>query len=495
MILSHRRPVALAGIMGGADTEIKPATKSMLLESANFNPYVIRRCANRLGHRTDASARFEKSLDPANTVLAIQRFVHLGRAEFENLTLASRLSDAFPKPPGELTVPLDPDYARRFMGHDVSREEMTRILSSLEFEVADRGETLSVKVPSFRATRDIEIEADLIEEIARFVGYNNIEPAFPEVSIKVLHRNALQTLERATLRTWTLGLGMNEVYGYIWYDAAWCGAIGYEPGECLTLRNPAAAGLERLRRSLMPGLLAAAELNRHHHSEFRLVELGSTFDRVNGEHAERRCVGVLTGALRKSAEDELLAELKGAAETWGWQVLSSPVSFAAAAADPGRPWEDANKTAAIAVEGRTIGKAGVVPLDLRRRMDEHLAAWSFAWAEFALDGVTDLLVKFPPLGTVPAFPEVELDFSVLVDAGRRYTDVTKALRAFEHRLLKRLTFVGSYEGKSVPPGKRSMTLRARIGDAARTLVDADVTVFREAFERHLAARGADLRTA
>jgi len=485
MIMSRRRPVALAGIMGGANTEIKPSTRSMLLESANFNPYVIRRCANRLGHRTDASARFEKSLDPANTVLAVQRFVYLGKQEFANLTLASRLSDAYPRPASEVNVTLDPQYASQFMGHDVSRSEITRILTALEFAVADHGDMMTVKVPSFRATRDVSIEADLIEEIARFVGYNTIQPTFPEVSVRVLERNPLPALERNTLRLWTHGLGMNEVYAYLWYDAAWCAKLGYDPGECVTLKNPAATGLERLRQSLLPGLLAAAELNRHHFSEIKLIELGSAFPTINGVHAEQRHVGVLTGVRRKSAEDQLLAELKGAVDTWAWQVLARPAEFLEVPVDARRPWELGGKTAGIAVEKRGIGRIGAVPLDLRRRMDEHLAAWSFAWAEFALDGVIDLVTAFPPLMSAPAYPEVELDFSVLVDAADRFADFAQSLREFDHELLRRLTFVGSYEGKSVPEGKRSMTFRARIGDPHRTLVDAD---FSDAFGYSLVLR-------
>ena len=495
MIMCRRKPVALAGIMGGAETEIKPSTRSMLLESANFDPYVIRRCTSRLAHRTDASARFEKSLDPANTVLAIQRFVYLGKSVFEDLTLASRLSDAYPKPLPKVSVTLDPHYACRFMGHHVTRDEITRILTALEFKVADNGETMTVEVPGFRATRDIEIEADVIEEIARFVGYNTIEPSFPEVTVRALERNPLQSLERASLRLLTQGLGMTEIYRYLWCDLAWCETLGYDPGECLTLRNPAAAGLERLRPSLLPGLLAAADLNRHHFSQFKLVELGSVFPRAENDHVERRRIGVLFGVRGKTAEDRQLAELKGAIETWSWQTLSHPVEFVSAEAEASHPWEHPYKTAMVRIADRDIGRVGAAPLELRRRMDDHLAAWAFAWAEWELDDLTDMVSAHAKLAVVPAYPEVELDFSVLVDGARRFTEVRRSIGAFDDVLVRRVTFVGSYEGGSVPAGKRSMTFRIRIGDPTRTLVDADVARFREAFEQHLTQCGAELRRA
>ncbi len=493
MILSNRKPIALAGIMGGLETEISENTKSMLLESANFNPYIIRRTTNALGHRTDASARFEKSLDPAHTVLAVQRFVHLARAEYENLTLSSRLSDAHPNPPVPLSITVDPNHVRDFMGHDVSRERMIDILTALEFNVTEDGERLTVDVPSFRATRDIEMDVDIIEEIARFVGYDNIAPQFPRVQVRALETNPLQQLERRTLRVFVDGLNMVETYRYLWEDRDWCAKLGYDLAGSLTLRNPPAAGLENMRATLIPGLLEVADLNRHHFAEMKLVELGSAFPPSNGDHIERRRVGILCGARQKAADDRLLAMLKGHIETWAWQTLSHAAAFDAAAASA-HPWEHPDKTAVIHIGDRAIGRTGVVPFDLRRCIDEHLSAWSFAWAEFDLEDLVGMLDNFAPLSAVPPFPEVELDFSVLTDASRRFSDIRRELSAFDDLLLRRVTFVDSYEGKSVPQGKRSMTFRAKISASDRTLVEDDVTRFRAVFEQHLAKCGLRLRT-
>lgn len=494
MITCHRKPIALAGIMGGSETEISATTKTILLESANFNPYTIRKCANSLGHRTDASTRFEKSLDPAHTVLGIQRFVHLGKAEFANLTLASRLSDAYPKPLAKVSVSLDPEYVGKFMGHEVTRQRIIQILEALEFKITDHGTTMTVEVPSFRATRDIEIEADIIEEIARFVGYDTIEPSYPEVSVRAQNRNPLHQIERSSLQLLTQGLGMTEIHRYLWYDRAWCTEMGYVPGDCLTLRNPAAAGMERLRKSLLPGLLAAADLNRRHFSQFKILELGSVFPGATGTHVERRRIGMLSGVRSKAAEDQRLAELKGNIDTWAWQILSHPATFHPVEAEPTRPWEHSAKTAGVHIGGREVGRVSAVPFELRRKMDEHLAAWSFVWAELELDGLTDMTADFSKLSPVPAFPEVELDFSVLVDATRRYADVRRAVAEFDDQLLRRITFVDSYDGESAPTGKRAMTLRACIGDPKRTLVDADLVHFREAFQQHLANCRMELRT-
>jgi phenylalanyl-tRNA synthetase beta chain len=165
MIQCNRRSVALAGIMGGADTEITPQTKSLLLESANFEPATIRRCATALGHRTDASARFEKSLDPQHTVLAIRRFVYLARPELPEMRFTSRLSDCFPSPPPPVVVEVDPAFVSRYVGRSVSAKTVRSILEPLEFKVQPAGDKLKVTVPTFRATKDVTIEADVIEEV------------------------------------------------------------------------------------------------------------------------------------------------------------------------------------------------------------------------------------------------------------------------------------------------------------------------------------------
>lgn len=493
MILSDRKPVALAGVMGGASTEISDKTETVLLESANFHPHIIRKCAAALSHRTDASARFEKSLDPAHTVLAIQRFVQLAKPEFANFSLASKLSDGYPKPLKPVSVSVDPAFAARFMGHPVTAKQFTDILTALEFKVKNEGDKLIVDVPSFRATRDIEIEADIIEEVARYVGYNNIEPDFPEVTIRALDPNKLQRLEKRALQLLTQSFGCHEIFRYLWYDSEFLKRINHDPGECITLRNPAAAGLERLRHSLIPGLLAAAELNRHHLDRFRLVELGTAFPRVNGDHDQRRHVGIISALKYKKAEDQLLAELKGTVDAWSWQLVSRPATFAPAEPGPARQWEQSAKTASINIAGQTVGRVGVMPLELRRELDEHLAAWSMTWAEIHINPLASLDEPNDKLTSIPQFPEVELDFSAIVDATRHYAELQQQIAEFDDDLLRRITFVDSYEGKSIPEGKRALTIRARIGDSARTLVDEDMNRFRTAFEQHLSKTGMELR--
>ncbi len=493
MIQCNGESIALAGVMGGLLTEVSETTTSLLLESANFAPTTIRRTATRLGLRTDASARFEKSLDPSNTVLSIQRFIHLARQIYPDMKTTGRLSDAFPSPPEPLAVKVNPRHVVRTIGRDVPFEEAFRILSGIGLEVTDGDTAWTVNVPSFRATGDISIEEDVIEEIARYIGYDNIPPALPRVSMRRFEPNAIHELEQRTLEHFTSNHRFIEIQGYLWYDSAWLDQLGIDPGPCVELRNPSAEGLHRFRRSLVPGLLGAVERNRFHFPAFSLIELGGVFEKGSDADHEYRHVGLICAARGKKKEDLLLGRLKGAIETWAWQRFSRRVTFSHAAAGADRPWEHPRRTATVSIGDMTAGSVSVIDMALRRKMSDHLSAWVVAWAELRLTGLETLEHTAEPLGQIPAHPLVEMDFSILVPQATPYTDVARNFSRFDHALLKQIRYVGSYEGQSVGPGWRSLTFRTVVGDDTRTLGDRDTGDFRHRFEQYLKDCGYEVR--
>jgi phenylalanyl-tRNA synthetase beta chain len=394
----------------------------------------------------------------------------------------------------EVSVTIDPEHVRRTIGHAVSNEDLTRILTDLAFRVDHENGQLKVSVPSFRATKDISIEADVIEEIARCVGYDNIEPVLPDVTVRHYPPNPQHRLERDTLRNFTLHQGYHEIHLYCWFDDSWMRQIGVAPGPALELRNPASAGQASMRQALMPGLLAATDRNRLHADAFRLCEIGTVWPADPKATTQSRRIGLVHARRGKKAEDALFAALKGDLEAWGLQVLGHPPTY-------GRPddaalpaWAHPGKSASVHIAGIPVGWVSVVPLDLRRRVDEHLAAWGIAWAEIDLDPLQDLTEPDCHLQPVPPFPEVELDFSLLVPATAAYGAVNQALAAFDDERLRRINFVTAFEGKAIPEGKRSLTYRLRLGAADRTLVDADLAGVRSAFEAHIKSCGFELRS-
>ncbi len=493
MIQSNRKSVALAGIMGGLESEVAGETQTILLESANFEASGIRKTCAALGLRTDASARFEKSLDPNNTVLSIQRFVHLASAEFPELQMASRLSDAYPNTLADITVEVDPKLVTRTMGHPVNEKQMTDILTAIGFGVESKGGKLSVKVPSYRATKDISIPADILEEIARNVGYDNIVPRLPEVQVRHFTANPQHITERNALQAFCMGLGYSEVHLYIWYDEEWLKRLGFKPVAGPVLINPSAAGQAQLRCSLMPGLLQASDRNRFHADAFKLCEVGTVFREGPDSRNQSRHLGLISAKRGKGGDDDLFAGLKGDIETWAWQTLGGDLQYEHASKNAAAPWTHEHKTANIVAKGTTIGTVSVCPLALRRNIDEHLSAWSIAWAEVDLDLLHDFKVESKSLRRVPEHPEVEMDFSLLIDAGSPYATVNENLARFDDPLLRRVTYVGAYEGKSVPTGKRSLTYRVLFGSPERTLGEEDVSAVKASFEKHIGSCGYELR--
>lgn len=493
MIQCDRKSVAIAGIMGGAETEVSERTETVLLESANFDAATIRRAATAMGHRTEASARFEKSLDPENTAVGIARFHRLALRQLPGLELASTLSDCYPTPISPEPIRLNCAFAARFIGRDVTPEQIVEILERLEFRCQREGDLLSVTPPPFRATKDIAIEADLIEEVARSIGYDNIEPSLPSVASRCFEPSQALALEEATLDYLCVGNDFAEVHDYIWFDDDWLKTIGFAPGECITLKNPAAVNCARLRTTLVPGLLAFAERNRHRYDRFQLVQIGSVFEAGldSVEAAQHRRLGLVVAQLGKKANGIVWDRLRHALHGWSRQVFERPLGYIEAEAT--LPWEDADRMAEITLAGRTIGRVTVLPLAIRQRIDERLKAWSFAVAELSLTAVASLAGYHERLPPVPRHPQVELDYSVLVDAGRRFAGIQTELAVFEHPLLKQLSFVGAYEGGSIPPGKRSLTLRTKIGLDDRTLTDEEIQDFGKTFRAMLDSRAMEIR--
>jgi phenylalanyl-tRNA synthetase beta subunit len=257
--------------------------------------------------------------------------------------------------------------------------------------------------------------------------------------------------------------------------------------------NPAAEGLQQLRRSLMPGLLASVAKNRFYFPAFSLIELGSAFERGDPQDWEFHHIAAVSARRGKGAESELYNHLKGAIEGWAWRRFARSVEFAPAPANRERPWEHPHRTAEVRVNGVGTGRISVIDIALRRLIDEHLTAWGIAWVELRLDGLEQLAHVTEQIDRIPEYPLVEMDFSVLVPRAARYGQVVDKLSSFDHPLLRRIRYVGSYEGEAIGHDRRSLTFRTIIGDDTRTLVDEDANAFRREIEQYVVACGYEIR--
>ncbi|PSO44039.1 MAG: phenylalanine--tRNA ligase subunit beta [Parcubacteria group bacterium QH_9_35_7] len=277
VIADQDKPVALAGIIGSQNSEVEAGTTDIILESANFDRVNIRRSAMQLGLRTDSSARFEKGLDPNNTIPALKRAVELIKKVCPEARVNSNVVDKSNFEIGESPIEVSVDYIQNKIGAEIEVQEIISILDSLEFEVEEINVELAVTIPSFRATVDITQKDDLVEEVARIYGYNNIQSDLPKFSISSADLSPLKELENEIKNILCFESGYTETHTYSFVSEDIINKLNNDLSDYIELKNPIAKDRPYLRRSLIPNLLEATEKNLDRYDEVALFEAGKVF--------------------------------------------------------------------------------------------------------------------------------------------------------------------------------------------------------------------------
>ena len=277
VIADNEKVIALAGVMGGENTEVTSDTKTIIFESANFEATTVRRAAQKLALRSDSSARFEKSLDPNNADLALLRAVELTLEFCPNAKVVSKVVDekSFHVNQGPIEMTLE--FLERKIGQKIETKEIIKILVSLGFEVTEKKNILSVKIPTWRATKDISIAEDLVEEISRIYGFGNIEVSLPEFTIAPPEKNKLKILQRRLSNILINKAGYNETLTYSFVSPNILQKLNFDLSDYIELDNPIAKDRPFLRRSILPNLLESLEKNIHEVDEVCLFEVGKVF--------------------------------------------------------------------------------------------------------------------------------------------------------------------------------------------------------------------------
>ena len=305
-------PIAIAGVIGGKDSAISAATTSIVLESANFNAASVRKTSVALRLRTDASMRFEKSQDPRNTVRALARAMELLQLISPGIRLVGGLADRHADLAAPSPVSLNLDWLARKLGRKLDAGEVRRILESLQFGVtATSPEAFSVTIPSWRATKDVSLPDDLVEEVGRMIGYDSIEAAPPLVPCAPSYDPPEREFFRVVRRL-LAARGYNEVSNYSFISEESARRFGFALDGHVRVLNPIAAGQELMRTSLLPGIHGTIVENARHFDEFRIFEIGHEIHKTDGKPDER---AHLMAALYSKEAPEGLLELKRVAES------------------------------------------------------------------------------------------------------------------------------------------------------------------------------------
>jgi len=474
MICDGEKPVAIAGVMGGENSEIEEKTARVLLESAYFNPISIRKTSKHLRLSTDASYRFERGIDPEETVTALNRAAQL-MTEIGGGRLVDGVIDAHPSPLPPKTIRLSVKKTNRHLGTRLSRSKIEGYLRSVGFAVKiDGPDTLEALTPSFRV--DVDRPEDLMEEVARLWGYHHIKTTLPRISaIPGIPQKTLRVKE--TIRDAMSGFGFMECINYSFISKASCDRLGLSPDDekrkTLEVLNPLTEDQAVMRTSLVPGLLETMHRNLSVQvKNLKIFELGKVFI-SNGQDRLPKEIEMLSGlwtgarlnpTWRDKPEPCDFFDLKGVMEGLflflgleGVDFIRIPDQFPGFA----RPGHSAR----IRIGEADIGLIGEVRPSVLKEYDLKQAAFVFE-----VD-IHRLLPLLPEIRPVPRFPAVERDTTLIVDNHVQAGDIIGKIKSFNEGLMEDIGVFDVYRGNPVPAGKKSISFRIVYRSSTETLSD------------------------
>lgn len=459
--------LAVAGIMGGAGSEIGPSTQTIVIESANFEMSAIRKASARLGLRTEASTRFEKGLDPNLTEEGLKMAVELILQLVPEAKVASKIFDIYPQRVSGVTLEIEFNKICQTIGQKIESPKIMDILNSLGLKTWIKGNLCLVEIPTSR--RDLKIPADLVEEVARIYGLENLKTSLPIRDLTLPPTNDQVVFERE-IKKLLASLGLNEIYTYSFVSREALVNFGFEPSQCYRLINPPSPRLEYLRPSLVPNLLEAAKLNLKYSDRPAIFELGRTMIKASEGLPEepRTLAGLIVG------EKEDFYTTKGRLEALWEKIALRQVNWEVEE-EVGQIYRP-RATAKIMSGEKQLGKMGPLAPKLTDTYQLPATTYIFELDLAALKEKSGKVSYQPP----PKHPASVEELSVIVEqalpAARVVEEITK-ISTSELQITAVVKEV--YSDQKLGPGNKSVTVKITYQSPSRTLSDKEVTVLRK----------------
>ena len=483
MICDGVKPVAIAGVMGGLNSEIKEDTRRVLLESAYFNPAGNRRTSKRLGLETEAAYRFGRGIDYGGCLSAANRATQLIQ-ELTGGKVVEGVVDVYPTPIKPSPIRLSVRKIHQVLGTEVSAEQVRNYLEDLELEVQGEDEdVLVVTPPSFRG--DLEREIDLIEEVARLDGYERIPITIPKGPPSSEERSKEFIAERKVIDT-LINHGYHEVVTYSFTSPASWDAIGLPPDDPrrkhLRILNPLTEGFSVMRTTLIPGLLETAQYNiSRKNSNLKFFELKKVFipqERERLPEEIKFLVGLAMGFGRDphwafSPRPVDFYDIKGCVEDLLDALQIKRAKFNKA---EDIPYLHPGKASKVVLDQEVLGVIGEVHPQVLGHYEIHGKAYLF---EMDFSKMVKWAGEERRFQSLPKFPVVYRDLSVVVDRALEAEKVMEAIRAFQQPFVEEITLFDIYQGPPIPEGKKGISYRIRYQANDRTLTDEEVNQYHE----------------
>ncbi len=482
MICNGDTPVAIAGIMGGLDSEIVEDTTRLTLESATFDAVSIRKSTVRLAHRTDASQRYEKCLDPELTVPAIARFVKLLQDIDSGVTVVSSLTDEYAVKYDDVTLSFDKSFVDRYTGIEISNETIVKTLESLGFGVELENDQFKVAVPSWRATKDVTIKADIIEEITRIYGYDNFDVHTTATPVYPIRPDMEKTVEDKIKDILVKRFSLHESHSYVWMYHDECKALGIEIEDNIKLVNATNPNIETIRKSIVPTQLCQLRTNNTFAPDFGIFEVGRVVDGLkdDGLCNEQKKLAVTLFSKTKTAE-QLYFELRDIIATVVGDIRHCDLSYEAITAT--HSYQHPKNLNKIICKGIEIGEIGMIHPVVSKKVDKKAL---IVYAEIdvrALSAIEPDAIKYEEPSK---FPGIDIDISFVSE---KFAPIGEAVKAAECSLIKGMEVVDTYRDES---GK-SITVRIYFAHPEKTLTKDEVMDVVNGIIDNLASKGIEMK--
>ncbi len=482
MICNGDTPVAIAGIMGGLDSEIVDDTTTLTLESATFDAVSVRKSTVRLSHRTDASMRYEKCLDPEMTVPAIARFVKLLSDIDPDMKVVSSLTDEYAVKYDTIKLNFDKKFVDRYTGIDIPSSTIEETLTSLGFDVDKKGDAFAVTVPSWRATKDVTMKADIIEEITRIYGYDNFDIHTAVSPLYPVRADMEKSVEDRIKDILVKRYSLHELHSYIWAYRDEYKALNIETEENVKLANSANPNIETIRKSIVPTQLCQVKYNTTFSSKFGVFEIGRVVDgtKDDGMCNEKKKLCVTLFSKNKSVE-ALYRELYTMLCVMADDIKHE--SIEASAIEATKSYQHIRNLNALYCAGKKIGEMGVVHPIVSKAIDKKA---SIVYMEIDVNDFATIENKSISYEEPSRFPEMEIDLSFVAD---KFAPILEAIKAQNCPLIKSVSVTDIYEDES---GK-SITTRIVFSHSERTLTREEVTEISDKIIADLAQKNITLK--
>jgi len=488
MITDKEKSLAIAGIMGGQVGQISDTTKTIILESANFEPVSVRRASVRLGLRTDASARFEKSLDPEMTVVALKRALGLFKKIFPDARVKSPIVDKYLNKAKKITIDVSADFIRQRIGKEITNQEMITILESLSFKVVSKKSNFKITVPSFRATKDISIPEDIMEEVARIYGFANIEEKEPMVAMTSKSSASyefelIQRIKSLLARV----CGMTEVSTYSFASKRAIALAGLPLESRLSIDNYPNEDSRYLRLSLVENLLVTVEENLRFFPAMEIFEIGRIYQKGEGEwpvdssgqnHLPKQPVHI-AGVSVANKNDDLFYQAKGQVEVLfnqlgaqlQWEIEEEELF----------PFLRNGRVLKIKTSNQMVGWLAEIKKDVINKFAENKTI--IAW-ELDLNILKKFVGGKKLYKPLPKFPGIVIDLAIVVAEKVVWEEVKKTVKE-SHSLIIDVDLFDVYQLEKAGPDLRSLAFHVTLQSTERTLRQEEAQEIRQLLEQKL----------